>query len=409
MKKTFTILILLAASLAAAAQTVDKTLRVDYIFSGDEKTCDIAVHGLSCSDNWYGRTVNMDKVPVKGNGQIRMKDLASGKIIYANSFSTLFSEWQMEKEAEETRCAFENTFLLPMPEGKAEITVECYDMKGGITGQLRHVVDPKEILIERKGVSKVDTRYIHKSGDPKECIDVVIVGEGYTAQERELFYKDASDAVEAILNHEPFGEMKDRFNFLAVAPESEHSGVSVPRKGEWYDSPLKSHFDTFHTDRYLTTTEIFKLHDLLAGLPYEHIIILANTDTYGGGGIYNSYTLTTARHSLFKPVVVHEFGHSFGALGDEYDANGYDNPFYCEGVEPWEMNITTRTDFDSKWQDMIDAGVKGVGLFEGAGYESKGIWRPAKDCRMRTNTAEGFCPVCIREIRKMIDFNCIEE
>ena len=154
----------------------------------------------------------------------------------------------------------------------------------------------------------------------------------------------------------------------------------------------------------------------MAGIPYEHIIILANTDVYGGGGIYNSYTQTTAHHPMFKPVVVHEFGHSFGGLADEYF---YDDDVmtdtYPLDVEPWEQNISTRVNFASKWKDMLPSGTPiltpiaekkkyPVGVYEGGGYSAKGIYRPAYDCRMKTNEYPEFCPVCQRAIRRMIEF-----
>jgi hypothetical protein len=137
-------------------------------------------------------------------------------------------------------------------------------------------------------------------------------------------------------------------------------------------------------------------------VPYEHIIILANTATYGGGGIFNSYLLTTTLHPAFKPVVVHEFGHSFAGLADEYFYDDQYSDYYHPGVEPWEPNITTQTDFSSKWEDMM--GRCDVGLHEGGGYMSKGVWRPSANCRMRTNEARGFCPVCRRAIERMISF-----
>lgn len=211
-------------------------------------------------------------------------------------------------------------------------------------------------------------------------------------------------AVESILAHEPFGSMKDCFNFIAVALPSEDSGVSVPQKGEWKSSPLSSHFNTFYMDRYLTTLHLKDMHDALAGIPYEHIIVLANTDYYGGGGIYNSYTLTTAHHQMFRPVVVHEFGHSFGALADEYYYDDMYSEWYFPDVEPWEKNLTTKVDFESKWKDMLLTGVPGVDLLEGGGYSSKGVWRPAEDCRMHTNSCGAFCPVCQRAILDMIRF-----
>ena len=231
-----------------------------------------------------------------------------------------------------------------------------------------------------------------------------------------VFYKDAAIACESLFAHEPFRSMKKYFNIVAVASPSEDSGVSVPRLGEWKRTAFSSHFSTFYSDRYLTTSRVKSIHDALAGIPYEHIIILANTEEYGGGGIYNSYTLTTAHHPMFRPVVVHEFGHSFGGLADEYF---YDNDVmtdtYPLDVEPWEQNISTRINFTSKWEDMLaqgtpvptpssESGTYPVGVYEGAGYSAKGIYRPADNCRMRTNEYPTFCPVCQRAIRRVIEF-----
>lgn len=397
---------LVAAFDASAFDTADftRTLRADYIFNGNCSQCSVSLGGLSVTDGWYGRSVNMDSVPVKGNGQIVMKDKASGRVIYALSFSTLFQEWQATPEAKTLTRAFQNTYLLPMPVAPAVVTLSLFNVRGEQQCEFSHEVDPSDILIRRKAAAQTPHYYIHKGGDPAQCIDVVILAEGYAEGDMDVFKADAQATVDALFDHEPFASMKDRFNFLAVAPVAAQSGVSVPREGLWLDSPVASHFDTFYSARYLTTSEIFKMHDLLDGLPYEHLIILANTDTYGGGGIYNSYTLTTAHHSKFRPVVVHEFGHSFGALADEYAYAGEEDPYYFPDVEPWEQNITTKAAFHTKWQDMIDAGIKGVGLFEGAGYQPKNVWRPVEDCRMRTNEAESFCPVCIRAITRMIDF-----
>ena len=404
MKKIF-LTVVIAALAWNPAGASDKTLRLDYIFTGGCSPVNIALSRMSVTDGWYGRSVNMESLPVEGNGDIRVVDNRSGKTLFANSFSTLFQEWLSTDESQKLTRAFENTFLVPMPSAPATVTVRLFDSHRNTVCEYSHPVDPTDILIAHNGTSEVETRYIIKSGDPRQCIDVAIIAEGYTAAEKELFYADASAAVNAILSHEPFGSHKGDFNFLAIAPESADSGVSVPRDSIWRQTPVSSNFDTFYIPRYLTTDHIFELHDILCGLPYEHIIILANTDVYGGGGIYNSYTLTTAHHSKFLPVVVHEFGHSFGALADEYDYNSYDNPYYLPTVEPWEQNITTKFDFASKWEDMIEAGVLGVGLQEGAGYQSEGVWRACLDCRMRTNDATGFCPVCQRAIKRMIDFN----
>ena len=385
----------------------EQTLRVDYMFSGTDKSVEISLDEMSCFDGWAGRRTNLKEVPVRGNGQICMTDAESGDTLYRMSFSTLFQEWQTTEEATKVRKSFENVFLLPMPSVKAKVNVHLYDFFGNIVASLNHDVDPSDVLIRYMRPEAPEHRYLLKSGSPEEKIDVAIVAEGYTAEEMSTFYADAQTAMEAILKHEPFGTYKDRFNFVAVALESADSGVSVPGQGEWKNTALKAHFDTFYMDRYLTTLRLKNMHDKLCGIPYEHIVILANTDTYGGGGIYNSYTLTTAHHPAFKPVVVHEFGHSFAGLADEYFYDDQYVEYYYPGTEPWEQNITTLADFDSKWKDMLDADQ--AELHEGAGYQSKGVYRPADDCRMRTNRPDHFCPVCQRAIARIIDFYTAEQ
>ena len=430
MKNTFCALVLALFALTAnAAENVERTLRVDYIFSGTDRSQEISLDEMLCFDGWAGRRVNLTEAPLKGNGQISLTDLTTGEILYRQSFSTLFQEWQTTEEATRLRKSFENVFLLPMPTGKAVVKVELYDFRGGVSASLSHVVDPSDVLIRQIDPQPADHQYILKSGDPEDCIDVAVVAEGYTAQEMELFYEDARKAVEAILAHKPFGDYKDRFNFVAVALESEDSGVSVPGEGEWKKTALSSHFNTFYMDRYLTTLRLKNMHNKLCGVPYEHIVILANTDTYGGGGIFNSYTLTTAHHKAFEPVVVHEFGHSFAGLADEYYYDDQFVEYYYPDCEPWEQNITTMFDFASKWNDMLPRTIaiptdvpqteiwnedgNGipllVGLYEGAGYQSKGVYRPYPDCRMKTNSPKAFCPVCQRAIARIIEFYTVQQ
>lgn len=407
-------------------QAQDKTLRVDYIFSGTDDTQEIALDEMSCFDGWAGRRCNTDTVAVRGNGQIILSDQATGKVIFRQSFSTLFQEWQTTEEATRVRKAFENVFLLPMPSEPAMIQIELYDFRGGVSTSFAHKVDPSDILIRKTVPATPPHRYILRSGDPSEKIDVAVVAEGYSSEESELFYADAQKAVDAILAHQPFDRYSDRFNFVAVALPSEDSGVSVPGEGEWKRTALGSHFNTFYMDRYLTTLRLRQMHDAICGIAYEHIVILANTDTYGGGGIFNSYTLTTAHHPSFEPVVVHEFGHSFAGLADEYYYDDQFVEYYYPDCEPWEQNITTLYDFSTKWEDMLPRFVSVpstpvgtdiwkqiedgkapeslIGVYEGAGYQSKGVYRPYPDCRMKTNAAAGFCPVCQRAIARIIEF-----
>lgn len=400
MRRLLLLFTAIAAGLCLSAQ--ERTLRMDYIFSGTDRSSEISLDEMSCFEGWAGRTFNLGKVPVRGNGQLLMTDAGTGDTLYRQSFSTLFQEWKTTEEATRIRKSFENVFLLPMPSAKAFVKIEIYDFFGNVSASLRNEVDPQDVLIRHLSPIPAPYRYLLQNGRPEEKIDVAIVAEGYASDEMDLFYSDAQEAMEAILAHEPFGEYADRFNFVAVALESADSGVSVPGKGEWKDTALKSHFNTFYMDRYLTTLRLKNMHDKLCGIPYEHIVILANTDTYGGGGIYNSYTLTTAHHPSFRPVVVHEFGHSFAGLADEYYYDDQFVEYYYPDCEPWEQNITTLFDFESKWKDMLDEGK--AELLEGAGYQSKGVYRGSEDCRMHTNKAEGFCPVCRRAISRIIEF-----
>lgn len=442
MKKTFPIVLaalLLFSEYAVAIQATpavapsglnfDKTLRVDCIFSGTAKEQEISLAELCSLDGWAGRRVNLGRTPLRGNGRITLCD-SLGNILYANSFSTLFQEWQATEEATRTRKSFENVFLLPMPRDKATLSIKLYDFHGNISKEYSQLIDPADILIRPIAQEPAPHVWLWKGGDAPDGtevdaaskIDIAIVAEGYTRDEMERFLEDARAATESLWAHDPFGSMKDRFNIVAVKTPSEDSGVSVPRERLWKHTAVRSHFDTFYSARYLTTLHLFGLHDALAGIPYEHIIILANTDTYGGGGIFNSYTLTTARHPGFKPVIVHEFGHSFAGLADEYYYDDQYEQIYAADTEPWERNITTRKDFSSKWENMVGrvytlggtklewegrkatSGKAVVGLHEGGGYQSKGVWRGCEDCRMKTNAYPAFCPVCQTAIRDIIDF-----
>ena len=382
----------------------DSTLRIDYIFSGNANQQHIAVDQLNVMPRWYGKKQRLAELPMEGNGQITVRDHHTKRTLYRNSFSTLFQEWLTYDEAKHTSRAFENVFLVPMPKDTVDVTVTLNDNRRETMTQLTHTVAPSDILIKHIGErNRTSFETLQTAQDTSRCIHIAFLAEGYRTDEMDIFLKDAAEATEALFAHEPFKAMRNRFNIIAVKAPSADSGTSEPSKGVWKNTALHSHFDTFYSNRYLTTLRLKTVHDCLAGLPYEHIIILVNTHRYGGGGILNSYNLSMTHHPSFKPVVVHEFGHSFAGLADEYAYDFEEIPMYPPDIEPWEQNITTKVKFSDKWQDMMGK-VPSVGLIEGAGYSLKGIYRASHDCRMRTNDTPEFCPVCQRAIQRVIDF-----
>lgn len=415
----------------------DSTLRLDYVFAGNNATQHIALDKLNLMPRWYGKHKNLDQLPVEGNGQITVRKHGTQQVIYRNSFSTLFQEWQSYEEAKQLDKSFENVFLIPMPKDTVDVTVDLRNNRHEVIGTMTHTVAPNDILIRHKGFANV-TPYttLQTADDTTKCIHIAFVAEGYKKEEMPTFIKDAKIAVEALFEHEPFKSMRNRFNIIAVESPSIDSGTSEPSKGIWRNTVLGSHFDTFYSNRYLTTLNLKDLHDVLAGTPYEHIIVLVNTNEYGGGGILNSYNLSMTHHPHYRQVVVHEFGHSFAGLADEYAYEQEQIPMYPHDVEPWEKNITTLVDFHNKWESLIDPktpiptplnetanakntkkkGTKAntpkaktkaegsIGAYEGAGYSLKGVYRPMPDCRMRSNVHKEFCPACQKALRDLINF-----
>lgn len=374
----------------------DAAIRIDYTLAGNASHQAIYLDQLTRLPHWAGRRHNLDQMVLKGNAQLKVRARDSGRVIYSTSFSTLFQEWiaQTDEPKSQSR-SYESCMLIPMPRQKVEVEVTLFDAHQDTMATLRHELDPNDILIERYDARHtLPHRYLHR-GTASNCIDIAILAEGYTREEMTQFYQDAEAACRSLLSHEPFDRWSAMLNIVAVESTSEESGVSIPKEGVWRKTAFSSHFSTFYSERYLTSLHIKEIHSALAGIDYEHIIILANTKTYGGGGIYNTYALTAAHHPQFAPVIVHEFGHSFAGLADEYFyENDVATDSYALDIEPWEGNITTRKDPEKST----------IGKVEGGAYSAKGIWRFQDDCRMRTNTFPSFCPACQAVIEKVIRF-----
>ena len=413
----------------------DRTLRLDYIFAGNNKQQHIFFEQAYSTPWWAGRKSRLSDVPLRGNGQICVKAHGTDSVLFVHTFSTLFQEWQATEEATRVSKAFQASFNVPFPRRKVDICVTLTDFHNRVQAELTHTVDPLDILIRPLPDPGIPYYYVWQGTPQLDItgrIDLAIVAEGYTRGQMGKFYKDCQRVVDALFAHEPFTSLKERFNVVAVAAESPAEGPSVPRQQRWNRTPAGTHYDTFYTDRYLMTQDMHRLFDVLAGVPFEHIIVLVNSDTYGGGGIYNQLTVATSDHRTFVPVLVHEFGHGYAGLGDEYFYDDSYENMYPADTEPWEPNLTTLVDFHSKWADMLpkgtpvptppasipdyrtartdkerrhlDEATQRVGVFEGGGYRSKGVYRPAQECRMKINEVSLFCPVCSRAIRRITDF-----
>ena len=256
----------------------DRTLRLDYCFAGNNVQTDIYVDELVVLPRWYGKRQHLDEVPLTGNGQVIMRRHNSETVIFRHSFSTLFQEWLATEEAKHTQKSFENVFLVPFPKDTVDITVELYDNHAQTAVAMTHTVVPSDILIRKAGARNIiPYDVLHQASDTSRCIRIAFVAEGYTEDEMDHYLSDCQKAIGSLFNHDPFKSLEDRFNIIALKSVSQESGTSEPAKGIWKKTALGSHFDTFYSDRYLTTLHLKRLHDLLAGTPYEHIIILVNT------------------------------------------------------------------------------------------------------------------------------------
>ena len=392
----------------------DKSCRIDFHFCGNARQTSVFLDKVKQEPFWGGRHGHLSTDLNLGDFRFRVLDSLSNQQIYIDGFSALFHEWQSTPEAQLTSKSFEQTILFPFPKKPVTVIIEKRLDLDHWKELFRYSLSPADKLIQKSTPKAVPVKIITQTASPEKAIDIAVIAEGYSANEQEKFYKDAQKLSENLLTHEPFTKYKKRINIYAIAAPSEQSGISLAKDSAWKNTAVNSHFYTFYSARYLTTTNTFAVRDLAAVVPYDAIYVLANTSTYGGGGIFNFYALTAADNELATQVTVHEFGHSFAGLADEYayETDVLDQTYDIK-KEPWEPNITSLVQFDRKWKNQLAAGTAipttqkdsaKLGAYEGAGYLVKKMYRPMLDCRMRTNKAPEFCPICQQAVEKMILF-----
>jgi len=419
MKNLF-IILLLAISISSMAQFnkhfKNKTLRIDYTHSGEAEEEYYMFDTLFIEKYWGGSKTNLIDEFDYGNYKFEVYDALTNELLYSRGYSSLFREWQATEGAKESCKAFPESVVFPYP--KSAVNVSFYSRNKDFSWEKKFIlqIDPETRNIRKNEVPKYKKTKVHYAGPANYKLDIVIIAEGYTAGEMDKFLKDCDRFKGYILNSSPYNQNKFKINIWAVQSISEESGTNLPGKDIFKNTAVHTNFYTFDSERYLTTEDMTSVRNIASLVPYDQIFILVNHEKYGGGGIYNFYSLGTSDNASADFLFQHEFGHAFAGLGDEYYTSDVAvEDFYPLNVEPWEPNLTTMVDFDSKWKSMIKPETPvptpveekfntTIGAYEGGGYVDKGVYRPFIDCTMKSVKYDAFCPVCRDAIQRMIDF-----
>jgi hypothetical protein len=458
---------------------LDKAMRINFYMVGDAKEENIITQSIYQEDLWPESKINLTNPFNYGHYFIKVYEVASNRLIYAKGFDCQFGEYKTTTPAlNGVKKVFQRSIHIPWPKRPVNVVFEVRDRKNILHPLVVETIDPDDYHHLRESGKTGDYIFeVVKSGNPAEKVDLVFLAEGYTAEDRDKFVGDVKRFTDYLFETEPYKSQQDKFNLYGVFRASAERGLDEPRQKAYKNTVLKASFNAFDLDRYMLTEEGFLLREIAAEVPYDTIVVLVNSQRYGGGGIYNDYCLTTVDHPSSKRVFLHEFGHSFAGLADEYYTSDVAyNDFYPKGVEPLEPNITALLDPENlKWKDLVSPGVKipteygkeeleklqverrtnfqemtkaideakeknwkeaeikkiekrfrnkdkaiqikiqevqkkysyledKVGAFEGAGYSSKGLYRPMMSCLMISSPKQEFCKVCQQAIQQMIDY-----
>lgn len=443
---------------------LDRTMRVDYHHFGTKDKEQVTLDKVFTEGLWSGSTVNLVDTLNLGEFLFRVFDLKTGLLLYSRGFSSMFNEWQTTDEANRgVWKTMHETVRFPFPKERVQLTISRRDKFLVHKEFFSTTIDPNDptVVNTEKRNPEFELKPLMVNGNVHSKVDILIVGDGYAKGDIDKFKEDAAHFNDVMFGTTPFKERKNDFNVRALCVVSPESGIDIPDRNVWKRTALETMYNTFGSARYVLTESNKELRDIAGQAPYDFLCILLNDSRYGGGGIYQQYTTTyTVEKTKGQEwqrdyVYVHEFGHCFAGLGDEYYASstGY-NEFYPEGVEPWEPNVTRLMDTrEMKWESFLsndltlptDWGKQRydslgmtlsklnrladdyyekrepireqqksilanpafsgkVGAFEGAGYVSTGMYRPSVDCRMFSLSLADFDPVCKAAIIRQIDF-----
>ncbi|MFC1550373.1 M64 family metallopeptidase [Candidatus Neomarinimicrobiota bacterium] len=410
-----------------------QTLRLDYYHNGTAEEEHISLDQIRLEGTWPGNPSSLLDETNYGKYVFEVMDQETGTMIYSQSFASIFGEWQTIKEAANgIRRTFHESQRFPEPRKPVTVVLKKNNNSGQFDFLFSLDVDPQSRFVNRSQIIKQHKIWkLVNSGESGKKVDLLFLGDGYKKHEQAKFRRDALRMLDTLFKYEPYKFRKSDFNVWGVAVPSLESNISNPRAGIWKNNIFGTTFNTFDLDRYVLTYANKEVREIAAQAPYDALIIIANDEKYGGGGIYNLYATTTSDNARSSFVFIHELGHSFAGLGDEYYTSdvSYEN-FNPLDVEPNDPNITALHDPDKlKWQHLVDASTPlptpwnkiaydngeqvnlkeetyygKVGAFEGAGYAPKGMYRPEVTCLMLTSKAGRFCKVCQEAIDQKIEF-----
>ena len=449
------ILLLLLAALSPAQALTPRTLRVDLVHTGTASEEHFALAGVVREGEWPGPLDRWIDESNLGKYQFQVVDPGTNRVIYSRGYASIFGEWETTGEARQSR-SFSESVRFPEPATRVKLVIR----KRGANNEFRELwsitVDPRDRAV-RTATPRHKPWAVMRNGAPRDKVDLLLLGDGYTAGEMEKWHRDARRTAQLLFAASPFKERRNDFNVWAIDTPADQSGVARPSDGVARHSPLGASYDAFGSERYILTMENRRLRDVAAAAPYEFIEIVVNDRKYGGGGIFNLYATVSADNAFTPYVFVHEFGHHFAGLADEYYTSDVSYGAATDRPEPWEPNATADPRA-GKWKDLLSAGIElpspwpkqqfesleteiqkrrreiraqhrpedqmealfreerekttkllasganagKVGAFEGAMYEGRGYYRPQQDCIMFTRDEVGFCAVCRRAIERVI-------
>lgn len=413
-------LLLLALPFVSSAQInfskyfTYKSLRIDFELAGNTNQELALLQEMKQEPYWGGNPDYLIDKRNMGDYRICMKSLQN-ELLFSKGFNSLFREWQTTEEAQRLNRSFHHAMQLPFPKDFVLIEIQSRRKDGVFRTLIKWTVNPKDYLISQEQTTTYPIDTIVYAGNSKNYLDLVFLAEGYTKEELPKFKEDVKRFGKWIFSLVPFSEYRKKANIYAILSPSIDNHPDVPGEHIYNQTLLNSSFYTFNSPRYLTVRDTKKMYDVAAQVPYDHIYVIVNTKIYGGAGFYNTYTSCASDCKFAKEIASHELGHGLAGLADEYYNNGDEISYYYDlNTEPWEPNITTLVSFEKKWKHLISDKIpvptprtpkytRTIGAFEGGAYQSKSIYSPMQDCKMKSNNTKIFCPVCEEAIRNALN------